>query len=636
MHFLSKRHITGVLSALLLTISTVQGADKTGPWDLEQLFKAPTWHTTELAPKPGMTGILYDSISYLGQPTQVFAYYSAPTGTVPDGGWPAVVCVHGGGGTAFEFWVKAWNDHGYAAISMDLEGHLPLAAAEGAKGRQPTPKPGPQRIGVFNDYKKPLNEQWYFHAVAQIVEAHSLLGSFPEVNADKIGVTGVSWGGTLTSTVMGLDSRYKFAIPGYGCGFLSDSSGHQGRTIQDGEHADTVNKYFDGSAYFSTVTYPTLWVNGMNDFHFSMPAMQQSAQAVNGPATMRFELGMKHGHGPVIRTEECYIFADSVIKGGIALPRFGTPTANGKQATISVSSAQPLSAAALLITTDADSIWPDKKWEPTPVSIENGQLTGTLPPGTFALCFTATNYRGAMVSSEFLQHSVAGVKKSVIETTPNEINFDAKFSELAEATGATILIADNFEANITPAVSKSLNLKDPANKAGINEWYDNVASGGKSLMISNSTTVEQPHQPCLSKWLKGAQTITHGTVKIGFDLFIPSTGGNSFSVALRDYTAKPSVNHITMSVTDSGAFSINRKGLTVAKDQWVHYTLSLPVGVQDAKLIATTTDSENGEQRIELPVINGNVNAISWAGFMLPGKQDGNVFLDNLVFTVVK
>ena len=37
------------------------------------------------------------------------------------GGWPAVICVHGGGGTAFPAWVQAWVDRGYAAIALDME-----------------------------------------------------------------------------------------------------------------------------------------------------------------------------------------------------------------------------------------------------------------------------------------------------------------------------------------------------------------------------------------------------------------------------------------------------------------------------------------------------------------------------------
>ena len=117
-------------------------------WDLDTLFQTPEWRETDQAAQPGMTGLLYSSIPSKGQPVEVFAYYRAPEGPAPEGGWPAVVCVHGGGGTAFHEWVQKWNEHGYAAISMDLEGHLPLRETEEPKSpRLPTPHPGPARVG---------------------------------------------------------------------------------------------------------------------------------------------------------------------------------------------------------------------------------------------------------------------------------------------------------------------------------------------------------------------------------------------------------------------------------------------------------------------------------------------------------
>jgi cephalosporin-C deacetylase-like acetyl esterase len=46
-----------------------------------------------------------------------------------------------------------------------------------------------------------------YHALADTMLANSLLRSLPEVDATKIGVMGVSWGGVITSTVIGLDER---------------------------------------------------------------------------------------------------------------------------------------------------------------------------------------------------------------------------------------------------------------------------------------------------------------------------------------------------------------------------------------------------------------------------------------------
>jgi dienelactone hydrolase len=619
-----------IFSLLVAVFAGGMGAaaeNQVGPWDLDVLYKAPAWTQSDAVPAPGMTGILYDSIPYKGSPVQVFAYYSAPDGTPPAGGWPAVVCVHGGGGTAFDFWVKAWNEHGYAAISMDLEGHFPK---KGKDGRLPTPNPGPERAGVFNDYAKPIAEQWYYHASAQIVLAHSLIASFPEVNAEKIGITGVSWGGTLTSTIMGVDSRFKFAIPGYGCGFLSGSSGHQGRAIEDGQHTEVVDTHFDGRAYFANVTCPTLWVNGMNDFHFDMPATQQSARSVRGPVTMRFEHGMKHGHGPVVQTEECYLFADSVVKSGIPLVKLGRPTAENNVAQVAFSTPLKIKGAQLFYTADSSSIWPDKEWRSAPVAVGDQVITGTLPAGTYAFCFTVTDERNAMVSSEFLLYSVAGEASDDTADT-GAVNFSKLYKKATSVPCAKILIADDFEAEISAAVTRILNLEDPAGTAGILAWYDQVASGGRSLQITNSKTVKHAHQPALSQWMRGAETIKEGTINLDFDLFVPIEGGAPLSVYLRDYTQKPSKNYVSMTCGTSN-LSVNGKTLQVAEGEWVHYAVSLPVGKAKSKLGVTATDAKNGTQTIEVPV--ENCNAISWVGLFLAGKNDGKLFMDNLVLTV--
>ena len=376
---------------------------KVGPWDLEILSQAPEWEVTDTAAQPGMTGILYESIPYKGNPVRVFAYYSAPDGPIPEGGWPAVVCVHGGGGTALNDWVQVWNDHGFAAISMDLEGHFPLRNNEEGKGRIPTPSTGPSRVAVFGDFELPVEEQWYYHAVSQAIIAHSLICSFPEVNPDKTGITGISWGGTLTSTIMGVDDRFQFAIPVYGCGFLPDSDGHQGDAIKPGEHSRIVNTYYDGSAYFNNVNIPTLWVNGTNDKHFSMPATQQSSRSVKGKSVLRFQLRMRHGHRPGWRPEEIYAFAGSIVRGDDPLTEFGTPEITDSIASISYKASKNLINAEMLYTLDT-GIWNRRHWQALPASIYGPYIQAVIPEETVALFFTATDERNLMVSSEYILH----------------------------------------------------------------------------------------------------------------------------------------------------------------------------------------------------------------------------------------
>ncbi|HOM17030.1 MAG TPA: acetylxylan esterase, partial [Thermoguttaceae bacterium] len=94
------------------------GAEKIGPWDTESLFRTPQaqWQPA----RQGVQEVYYEGEPFHGRPTRVYAVYAEPAaGQKP---YPAMVCVHGGGGTAFPEWVKLWAARGYAALAMDLAG----------------------------------------------------------------------------------------------------------------------------------------------------------------------------------------------------------------------------------------------------------------------------------------------------------------------------------------------------------------------------------------------------------------------------------------------------------------------------------------------------------------------------------
>ena len=395
--------ITSLFAVLVATTTaaSLAHAESVGPWDLAVLNEAPASREAPEAKQAGVQAILYEGLPLNGKKVEVFAYYGVPKGKAPAGGWPAVVCIHGGGGTAFHQWVQVWNRRGYAAISMDLEGHYPIKkpGAEKAHDRKGTPNPGPSRVGVFHDYAKPVERQWYYHAVAQVMLAHSLIRSFPEVNAEKTGVTGISWGGNLTSTTMGVDTRFKFAVPVYGCGFLVGSAGHQGRAISAKAHQDFVRENYDGSAYFDRVDYPTLWVNGTNDFHFAMPATQSSADATDGQILFIHE--MPHGHGPGWAPKEIYAFADSVVNGGPALPRLDDAVIVDGKITASWVASAPATDAKLYFTRDA-AAWPERKWESQAAVVDGDRVIATLPDGV-AAAYLAARAGGLMGTSRYAE-----------------------------------------------------------------------------------------------------------------------------------------------------------------------------------------------------------------------------------------
>ena len=299
-----------------LVVLCVASADRllATEWLDERVYEAPRVHEVSEKNQGEIKAIFYQTLDYLGKETRAFAYLGVPESDEPV---PAMVLVHGGGGRAFYEWVKLWNDRGYAAIAMSLEGHMP--SVDGKEVKLKHDFSGPARVGRFGDAQKPLPEQWMTHAVSDIMIAHSLLRSLPSVDNDRIGVTGISWGGILSSLISGVDDRFKCAMPVYGAGFLYESHGHFSSV------KGAAQKFWDPAKYFTSGSMPTLWVNSDIDGHFSVNITSRSFKVTQEHAWMTIHPGMKHGHSAgwdPKRVPEIYAFADQILlKDSTELPR---------------------------------------------------------------------------------------------------------------------------------------------------------------------------------------------------------------------------------------------------------------------------------------------------------------------------
>ncbi len=370
-------------------------------WDLPALGKAPQVHPAADRPAAGMRSLFYEGADYKTKPAWVFAYYAAPAGDPPAGGWPAVVCAHGGGGTAYPGWVREWNKHGYAALAMDLEGHLPGGKAHGVEDSPPLaaahPNAGPARIDWFGDRGLPGNEQWFYHAVAGVIRAHSLLRSFPEINPAKIGLTGISWGGTVVSAVAGIDPRFAFVIPVYGCGFIheSDNPGlsqwFPPKNMTAGQFGDYRTKW-DPSAHLPHAKMPMLWVTGVADPVFQVNIVSKSAQTAAGPSTLCLRPFLAHGHGNGWEdAPEIYAFADNVVKGGPPLPKFDKPkTTDG--GTVRVKYTGDLTEIWVYFT-DSGGLWKDRKWKFIQCNVAGGEAVSREPIPKGATAYLVYGFR---------------------------------------------------------------------------------------------------------------------------------------------------------------------------------------------------------------------------------------------------
>lgn len=383
------------LPLLLATIPASAAERFTGPWKMAELKQTPASTVSEPEPGSNLRQVTYENVPLAGKPTRVFAYYAVPgEGRGP---FPAMVLVHGGGGKAFREWATLWADRGYAAIAMDLSGRGPDG--------QRLPDGGPEQSDdeKFRDFAPgEADQMWSYHAVAAAVRAHSFLAARPEVDRDRIGVTGISWGGYLTCIVAGIDDRVKVAVPVYGCGFLDENSAWVEPRFRKMGASRTRQwaDLFDPSRYLPGVACPILFVNGTNDFAYPLDSYRKSYRLVtNVPTDLCVTVRMPHGHAEGWRPREIGLFVDSVLKGGTPPPRLSDPEVEGTRISARVAGRQAARKAQLHVTTDTGP-WQGRNWTTHDARADDGRVSAELPAGRpIVAFFTVEDERGAVASS---------------------------------------------------------------------------------------------------------------------------------------------------------------------------------------------------------------------------------------------
>ncbi len=317
---------------------------------------------------PNEEAFYYAGLDYQGHKTKVFAYTGFPAHASAARKVPGVVLVTGGGGTAFPLWVKAWNDEGFAAIAMDLEGQQPTVSGPPSLLLSGHSLAGPKN-SLFGDVDKRIEDQWLYHAVADVYLAYSILASDYRVDKNHIGITGISWGGIVTSVAIGNADCFDFAIPVYGSGYLNTS-----KALYKSVYTDMVAKQWDASRWLRSIKTPTLWINGESDPIFSIDATTKSARATPD-SRLTIIPGFQHGYVEGWSPREIFTFANSLARGGKGLVKIlKQPTENDLTVEVDVSGSYGIKSAVLIssqdtLSYDADShptnVWLQKSIDPS-------------------------------------------------------------------------------------------------------------------------------------------------------------------------------------------------------------------------------------------------------------------------------
>lgn len=286
------------------------------------------------APYQGIRAITFDGVPIENRKTKVFAYLGYPAQLTEK--VPAIVLVHGGGGVPFLEWVKLWTDRGYAAIALSLTGDFPKFAHTGDYPEHTGKHREAWEFGLYGSFledgytnapqndamknsEKAYEHQWMYHAVSQTILAGNILRNDCHIDDERIGITGISWGGVITSITIGYDERFKFAIPIYGSGYQRESMGFVGEYFRAGNNPNL----WLAEERFHNFSSPILWLCWNADTAFSLNANSMSYRdTVKNHADTRLSAvhEMRHAHFCGWAREESYVFADSVCKGGKRLP----------------------------------------------------------------------------------------------------------------------------------------------------------------------------------------------------------------------------------------------------------------------------------------------------------------------------
>lgn len=284
----------------------------------EMLWDAPTFDycadldVDESCKNAGVKGLFFTSVTYKGLMTKVAAYIGFPANASATNKVPAMVLVHGAGGTAMPQWVKYWNDLGYAAIAIDTEGAEPIEGVtlsnpvHQARNRysggalDPNYTAGPYNMGQ-RDGNEDIENQWMYHASSAAIAANSLISSFDCVDENKLGITGISYGSIVTSVAISYDDRFDFAMPVYG-GVTIDKSCSSFYNLY---YADKTEEYkekyyqemvdrWDTAEGLRNTPCKVYYITSTKDFAFSMDIASRCAEIAKGQCN--FKVGYDHNN----------------------------------------------------------------------------------------------------------------------------------------------------------------------------------------------------------------------------------------------------------------------------------------------------------------------------------------------------
>ena len=287
-----------------------------------------------------------------------FAYMGFPSTPAPKGGYPAVVLIHGGGGTAYPQYTKHWIDQGYAVIALDWYNQRPL------KTQKPTER---------SVKRSPLDggkRQDHVATIANIILAHSVLRSQPNVNPNKTAFVGLSWGSWYGAMVSSIDTRFKGGVEIY-CGDVKTNS-----------------RFFNGR-FHHAIKVPLYWVVSTNDQNMTVASISKAFKECPTTYNRSIVNALPHSHVGFYFAS-CKRMVSHFLNGTANLPKLGDIKVKDNVASAEIlGQGMGIKSAFLCFTDSNDPKYHKRKWQKIKADINGKIISAKIPANAHSFYLTA-------------------------------------------------------------------------------------------------------------------------------------------------------------------------------------------------------------------------------------------------------
>jgi len=344
-----------------------------------------------------------------GVKTRVLAIQGAPAKVKR---LPGVLHIHGGGQTASMEWLRYWTSRGYVAVTFDFCGQWP-GRTEFTEWGSVSHGNMAQASGGFQVHPTPRESSWYHWALASR-RALTLLSKHPQVNPQRLGIFGISVGGTLCWMVAAADPRVRTAVPIYGCGYNHDDRNVRWGLPELSPDLRIYKRTLSPEAHAPLVRCPVLFLNSTNDFHGPMDYSFETLRAARGPVRQAYtprynhhiepEQGVNLGRWMDWQLKDAAAFPASP-ELRLTLDSSGIPTAT-------VGTDKPGAVERVEVFYALRDRMPQARfWRTAPASLETGKWRASLPvadPWHALHAFANVHYRSGVCLSSNLLHDIPG------------------------------------------------------------------------------------------------------------------------------------------------------------------------------------------------------------------------------------